>query len=360
MVASRVAPPVLRRVYWETTAACNLRCIHCRRTDLLDRIAPDQLSTEQAFAMIDDLAAMGKPVLILSGGEPLYRKDIFEIASYASGKGLPVALSTNGTLVSEEAAAKVRKAGIYYASVSLDGARAKTHDAFRGPGNFDRATAAIGRLRAEGIKVQINFTVTKQNVAELPEMCGLAESLGAQALYLFLLVPVGCGVHIAQSQMLDSREVETWLHWVREKSRSYPLELRPICAPQYYRVAEEMDAAEGALTGAKKGPAKRLGCLAGINICFITHKGEIYPCGYLPVSAGNVKEMKVSEIWSGSETFGQLRDFERLTGKCGACSHKTVCGGCRARGFFEHGSILAEEPYCLHDPSEAENAILAP
>ncbi len=361
MVASRVAPPVLRRVYWETTAACNLRCIHCRRTDLLDRVAPDQLSTEQAFAMIDDLAAMGKPVLILSGGEPLYRRDIFEIASYAAGKGLPVALSTNGTLVSDEMAAKIKKFGIYYASVSLDGARAETHDIFRGPGSFDRATAAIGRLRAQGIKVQINFTVTKQNVAELPEMCSLAETLGAQALYLFLLVPVGCGVHIAQSQMLDSAEVETWLRWVREKSQTYPLELRPICAPQYYRVAEEMDAAESARGGdEKKSSARRLGCLAGINICFITHKGEIYPCGYLPVGVGNVKDQKVSDIWAGSEAFVQLRDFDQLAGKCGACSYKTVCGGCRARGYFEQGSILAEEPFCLHDPSKSENAILAP
>lgn len=338
----------MRRVYWETTAACNLRCIHCRRIDVLDRVAPDQLSTQQAKEMIDDLAAMGKPVLILSGGEPLFRKDIFEIAVYASGKGLPVALSTNGTLVTADMARKIKDSGIYYASVSLDGAEAATHDLFRGTGNFERSLAGIARMKELGLKVQINFTVTKQNVNELPRMYDLARCIGAHALYLFLLVPVGCGVQIADSQMLSPSEIEEWLKWVHVKSKESAMELRPICAPQYYRIVEEMEALEG---GKTRHPSRRLGCLAGINICFVSHKGDVYPCGYLPVSSGNVKSARLSEIWSRSEDFRQMRDENLLTGKCGACSFKTSCGGCRARAYYQQGSILAEEPYCLHEPA---------
>lgn len=298
--------------------------------------------------MVDDIAAMGKPVLILSGGEPLYRRDIFEIAAYAHQKGLPVALSTNGTLVSERIAQQIKDAGIYYASISLDGAVPQTHDLFRGAGSFEKAARGFGFMKDLGIKVQINFTVTKQNVEELPQMYALARSMGAHALYLFLLVPVGCGVQIAESQMLSPQEIEEWLKWVHEKSKDRSMELRPICAPQYYRIAEELDAVEGT---PGTNSAKRLGCLAGVNICFVSHKGDVFPCGYLPSSAGNIREQKLSDIWAGSESFGQLRDFDLLEGKCGACSHKVVCGGCRARGYSEQGSILAEEPYCLHEPN---------
>jgi MoaA/NifB/PqqE/SkfB family radical SAM enzyme len=157
------AAPALRRLYWETTAGCNLRCIHCRRIDASDRVSPDELNTDQAFGMIDDLASMGKPVLILSGGEPLFRRDIFDIAAYASGRGLPVALSTNGTLVNAALARKARESGVYYASVSLDGARAATHDRFRGEGRFEMALNGIARLKEAGLKVQINFTLTNKN-----------------------------------------------------------------------------------------------------------------------------------------------------------------------------------------------------
>ena len=210
-----------------------------------------------------------------------------------------------------------------------------------------RAIAGFGRLKDAGIKVQINFTVTKQNVKELPRMYDLAGLLEAHALYLFLLVPVGCGVQIAESQMLSPQEIEEWLKWVYVKSKESSMELRPICAPQYYRIVEEMEALE---RGPKQGKPRRLGCLAGINICFISHKGDVYPCGYLPLSSGNVKEERLSNLWSRSQYFHQMRDENLLTGKCGACNFKTSCGGCRARGYYMEGSILAEEPYCLYEP----------
>jgi len=335
----------LRRVYWDTTAGCNLRCLHCRRIDILDHVSSNEISTSQSFALIDDCAANGKPVLILSGGEPLFRRDIFEIASYASKKGLPVALSTNGTLVTKTIAEKIKGSGVYYSSVSLDGAVAETHDYFRGKGNFERALNGITHLRDAGIKLQINFTVTKKNVWELEKIYDLALALNANALYLFLLVPVGCGVKIAESDMLNKEEVEEHLKWVCKKEKASKLEVRAICAPQFYRVKAQV------LNEDPRKNNRRMGCLAGINICFISHTGEVFPCGYLPITAGNIKDAPLSKIWNDSVLFQRLRDFDQLTGKCGQCLFKEACGGCRARAFYTHGNEMAEEPYCHYEPT---------
>lgn len=338
----------LRRVYWETTAGCNLRCVHCRRLDVLVKGAPDELTTQEGFAFIDALAGMGKPVLIFSGGEPLFRRDIFELIGRAREKGLPTALATNGTLVSAPLAKRLKDAGVYYASISLDGSAPETHDAFRGPGNFERALAGLRRLQEAGIKVQINFTVTRANVHQVEEMYRLSAASGAHALYLFLLVPVGCGVQIAESQMLGSREVERWLGWVCEKERAGGLPVKAICAPHYFRVAHE--------TGADpEGPAEadRKGCLAGIHMCFVSHRGDVYPCGYLPAAAGNIRSESFKSIWEDSPLLRSLRDPSLLTGRCGACRFKKVCGGCRARAFYAYNDVQAEEPYCAHEPATA-------
>ncbi|MBI4055380.1 MAG: radical SAM protein [Elusimicrobia bacterium] len=333
----------LRRVYWEVTAGCNLRCIHCRRTDVLTQGAPEELTTEEAKKLIQDLALMGGPVLVFSGGEPLFRKDILEIAAYARARGLPVAMATNGTLVRKEVACAIKEAGIYYASISLDGAKPATHDAFRGLGNFERALRGFLHLQEVGIKVQINFTVTRGNVHELSEMVQLANSFGACALYLFLLVPVGCGVQIADSQMLSPQEVERWLLWVFEDGKKSSLPIKAICAPHYYRVEKE-----DGRSAPEDAPLSRKGCLAGIHMCFVSHKGEVFPCGYLPVSAGNVRRKSLQDIWESSQVFDQLRDANLLTGRCGACPYKVLCGGCRARAYYTHGDVLAEEPYCTY------------
>ncbi len=344
MIPIQENAPTLKRVYWETTAACNLRCIHCRRIDVLNKISPDELNLEESYQLIDDLSTMGHPVFILSGGEPLYRKDIFKIAAYAKNKGLPVALSTNGTMVTMDIARQAKEAGIYYASISLDGGNASTHDYFRGQGMFGRAILGLKNLQSVGIKTQINFTMTQQNVKELPQIYDLSCELKAQALYLFLLVPVGCGIQIANSQMLKSIEVEECLGWIDAKQEEKKIEVRAICAPQYYRVSEQR---KGNLSSGNK---PRLGCLAGINICFISHKGDVFPCGYLPTKAGNVKETPISKLWNSSPLFQGFRDPNLLEGKCGICSFKEICGGCRARAYYAHGNVLAEEPYCEYEP----------
>ncbi|MBI4386555.1 MAG: radical SAM protein [Elusimicrobia bacterium] len=340
----------LRRVYWETTAGCNLRCIHCRRVDALWRPSPDELTTAEGKGLIDQLASAGKPVLIFSGGEPLSRKDFFTLASYARNLGLPIALATNGTLVTEALAQQLRETGIYYASVSLDGATPATHDRFRGKDNFARVLKGFWNLKQAGIKVQINYTVTKDNVGEVPKMYELAQAFGAHALYLFLLVPVGCGVQIADSHILSTEQVEEWLKWVVQTDQKGSLPIKAICAPQYYRVEAAMLDGNSA---AVKAPGDRKGCLAGIHMCFISHKGEVYPCGYLPSVCGDVRKVPFKEIWGKSEVFQELRDPELLKGKCGLCPIKAVCGGCRARGYYAYQDLLAEEPFCAFEPQAA-------
>jgi radical SAM protein with 4Fe4S-binding SPASM domain len=338
--------PHLKRVYWESTAGCNLRCIHCRRLDVLDKPDPNELTTSEAKGMIDELATFGRPVLIFSGGEPLVRHDIFEVADYARGKGLPIALATNGTLVDAPMAKRIKEAGIYYASVSLDGSQAATHDKFRGAGAFEKTITGMRLMQEAGIKVQVNFTVTKMNVDQVPEVYALCRAHKAIALYLFLLVPVGCGVEIADSQMLSTREVEDYLKWVALKDKEGPLPLKAICAPQYFRVEHEVLG-----QAAPEIPSDRKGCLAGLHMCFVTHKGDVYPCGYLPLSAGNIRSKSFRDIWNNSKLFTSLRDSSLLSGRCGACDYKDVCGGCRARGFYAYGHVLAEEPFCDYVPA---------
>jgi len=300
------------------------------------------------------VASFGRPVFIFSGGEPLVRHDIFELAAYAKEKGLPIALATNGTLVDAAMAKRIKDVGIYYASVSLDGSQAVTHDMFRGDGAFEKTLEGMRYMQEAGIKVQVNYTVTKMNVQEVPKIYDLTRERKAIALYLFLLVPVGCGVQIAQDQMLTAAEVEEWLTWVAKKDREGPLPLKAICAPHYFRVEHETLGGEDAEIA-----SDRKGCLAGLHMCFITHKGDVYPCGYLPLSAGNLRRQTLRDIWDNSELFRSLRDSSLLKGRCGACDFKDVCGGCRARGLYAHGDVLAEEPFCVYEPEPQSPSPLA-
>ena len=239
--------PWPRLVFWETTAACNLVCSHCRRTDVADRVTPDELSTQEATTMIDELSAWGRTILVFSGGEPLMRPDIFELMSYANQKGVIVALATNGTLVDQGLAKRIREAGVDRVSISFDGADEATHDAFRRlPGSFHSAMAGAQALRTEGVPLQVNVTVAKHNADQMDGMVSLAKGLGAVALHLFLLVPVGCGMEIAEEQTLHADAYEDTLNWLYDTERKEPgLQLRATCAPHYFRVVRQRQAAEG-------------------------------------------------------------------------------------------------------------------
>lgn len=364
-----VSSHVPRLVFWETTAGCNLECIHCRRLEVSRQLMQSDLSTAAALAFVNDLAAFAKPILVLSGGEPLFRPDIFQIARHARARGLPVALATNGTLITDEVAQAIMEAGIQRVAISIDGADEQTHDAFRQqPGSLAAALAGFSRLKRLGMSLQINCTITRHNVHQLDLLYRRAVELGADALHLFMLVPVGCGVQIAATNMLPADQYEAVLHWMYDRSREGEIHLKATCAPHYFRVVRQRAAAErrsGTPTSASAGlatvpprgvhpegmAAMTKGCLAGSAVCFVSHAGEVFPCGYLPVSAGNVTRQSFAEIWKNAPVFQRLRNDDLLGGKCGVCEFKRVCMGCRARAFFEsHGDYMAEEPYCIYEP----------
>ncbi|MCL5735190.1 MAG: radical SAM protein [Actinobacteria bacterium] len=364
------AYPWPRLVFWETTAACNLVCSHCRRTDVTDEVSPDDLSVREAEGLIDELSGWGRTILVLSGGEPLLRPDIFHLMSYAGKRGLIVALATNGTLIDQGVAKRIRESGVDRVSISLDGADELTHDTFRRlPGSFRSAIAGAEALRAAGTPIQINVTVAKHNADQLDEMVRLAKGLEAAALHLFLLVPVGCGMEIAEEQTLQADAYEETLNWLYETERREPdLQLKATCAPHYFRVVRQhqgmgVDRDDPSRTtgpghpashGAGPGPvalhASTRGCLAGSGVCFVSHSGKIYGCGYMPIEAGDLRRNTLAEIWQTSELFAELRDPGCLKGKCGVCGFRRVCGGCRARAYGSTGDYLAEEPFCAYQP----------
>ena len=368
--------PPPRLVFWESTAGCNLACIHCRRITVADQLLPQDLSTAEALSLIDQVAAFARPIFVLSGGEPLFRPDIFEIARHAADSGLIVALATNATLIDTAVARRIDESGVRRVSVSFDGADAATHDLFRGRGAFDRALAGIEHLRGAGVPFQVNTTVARHNVRQMPETLRMAVELGAQALHLFLLVPVGCGVEIADDQQITPAEYEDVLGWLYDAEMAGGIELKATCAPHYFRVVRQRQAQErrqgivrtlpnshqrqeqaGGNGGGHPGPGGRhamnamtKGCLAGTGVCFVSHRGEVYPCGYLPVEAGSIRRQPVREIWESSPIFAELRDPDLLGGKCGLCEFRKVCGGCRARAYGMTLEYLGEEPFCTYDP----------
>jgi radical SAM protein with 4Fe4S-binding SPASM domain len=375
MEVTPYAPP--RLIFWESTAGCNLECIHCRRITVADQLLPQDLNTTEVKAMIDDIAAFAKPIFVLSGGEPLFRPDIFEIARHAADAGMIVALATNGTLIDAGVARKIKASGIRRVSVSFDGADAATHDIFRGPGAFDRAMRGIDYLREIGVPFQFNTTVARHNIHQMDETLALAKGKGAAALHLFLLVPVGCGVQIAPDQQISPEEYEDVLNWMYDAEMAGGIELKATCAPHYFRIVAQrraVDARKGLLrerpdsmrrqkeaggghpTGHPGGNGRHAmnamtkGCLAGTGVAFISHRGEVFPCGYLPLEAGHVRRQNFADVWQNSDLFAQLRNPDLLGGKCGVCEFKQLCSGCRARSYGMLGDHLAEEPFCTYEP----------
>ncbi|HUU27937.1 MAG TPA: radical SAM protein [archaeon] len=354
----------LRLVFWEVTAGCNLSCRHCRRLDVFGSgLAPGDMETGDCLALVDSIASFSRPILVLSGGEPLVRPDIYEIARSAVDQGLPVALATNGTLIDDEVARKIVEAGVRRVSISFDGATAGVHDSFRGlPGSFDKAAAGFKALKERGMSMQVNCTVARHNEHQLEEIYDLARSLDADALHFFMLVPVGCGVELSESQQLSPERYEEVLNWIYDRSLENPeLQLKATCAPHYFRIVYQRGGGK-AMRGRNHGGhdgmhAMTRGCLAGSAVCFVSHKGDVFPCGYLPVRAGNVKETPFEKIWNEAHLFKVLRDTANLSGKCGLCEYRNVCMGCRARAYGETGDFLAEEPYCTYVPRRVKGQV---
>ncbi len=345
-----IKTPALRLLAWETTRRCNLACLHCRAAAGSGPY-PGELTTAEGMKLLDDLAGMGQAVVILTGGEPLLRDDIYELAAYGTGRGQRMVMAVNGTLVTPDIAARLQEAGIQRVSISIDGAAAASHDALRAvPGAYDGALAGIAACRQAGLPFQINTTVTRANRGELPAIHELAISLGAAAHHVFVLVPTGRGEDIPE-QLVSPEEYEETLRWLLARQKEGRLFIKPTCAPQFYRLWRQDAAARGEkITPATHGmEAMTKGCLGGQGFAFVSYKGEVQPCGYLDLVAGNIRETPFPEIWANSELFQQLRRVDDYRGKCHACQYRKVCGGCRARAYALIGDVLGEDPICPYE-----------
>ncbi|MBI5532110.1 MAG: radical SAM protein [Deltaproteobacteria bacterium] len=343
------AVPTPRLVFWETTGGCNLRCVHCRRE--WDAEQPNELNTDEAKRWLIDAIADARwgSILVFSGGEPMMRRDLYELLEHARKRGVTAALATNATLVNDTVAEKLASLGVPRASVSLDGADAATHDAFRGmPGSFEQALAGIRSLRKAGIEVQINVTFTKANRDSAPAMLDLVQKLDACALHTFLLVPVGCGVDLPDDIRLEPAEVEKLLTYFDAEAGARNLEIRATCAPQAQRIRQQRarDRERRGLPPQRGLAPSSKGCLAGGGIVFVDAIGKVFPCGYLPMEVGDLRKQSLADILKGSQILASLRDTNLLKGRCQGCEYAPSCGGCRARSYGTVGDLFGEEPSC--------------
>lgn len=349
---------ILRLLFWESTIKCNLACAHCRRIDSDDTSYRD-LSTGQGENLIEQLAALGKeqsmmPMLVFSGGEPLCRDDLFELINRAGELGIAPALATNGTMINSATAERIRDSGIKRVSVSLDGAAADVHDKLRQlPGSFEKAVEGIVHLREQKVPFQINMTLTRHNAHQIEDVYNLAKSLGAVAVHIFMLVPVGCGRSLADTDMLSPEQYEQKMLEIYKLDSRGELQLKVTCGPHYERVIREQGLSSSIKTGRGGHSVTSRGCLAGLGVLFVGHQGDVFPCGYLPVRCGNALEDKLSDIWYNNKDLARMRDSNRLEGKCGVCGYRHICGGCRGRAFAATGNYMAEEPFCAYMPPEA-------
>ncbi|MBI4838354.1 MAG: radical SAM protein [Nitrospirae bacterium] len=341
-------------IAWEITRRCNLKCVHCRSSSEMVVSQHPDFSTEEAYRIIDDISSYAKPVVVLSGGEPLMRSDVFDIAKYGTEKGLRMCLATNGTLVTEAVCGNIKASGIRMVSLSLDGSTAEIHDDFRSQkGAFDGVVNAAGLFKKHSIQFLINSSFTKRNQGEIPKVYRLAKELGATAWYMFMIVPTGRGEDI-MSELISKEDYEELLDWHYEmEKKEKDILVRPTCAPHYYRVILQKAKQKGEQFERRTlkfstGGAK--GCIAGQVISLIDVDGNVLPCSYFPKSAGNVRKQSFKDIWENSELFKELRDFKKYKGRCGSCEYVTVCGGCRARAYAVTGDYLDEEPFCGYVP----------
>ena len=320
----------LRLVAWETTRNCNLNCVHCRAAATRGPYS-GELNTEAALRLLDQIREVGQPIVILTGGEPLLRPDIFDIARYGDRRGLRMVMAPNGTLITSEIAEKIADSGIKRISISLDGATRESHDTFRGvEGAFDGALEGIRLARQADIEVQINTTITQANLSQIPAI-----------------------QQLAVDQEITAAQYEETLNWFYDQRKKTPLQLKATCAPHYYRILRQRARQDGETVSFKSHglDAVTRGCLGGIGFCFVSHRGIVQPCGFLDTNCGDVTKTSFADIWHNSKTFLALRDYDQLEGKCGKCEYKKFCGGCRARAFEATGDILAQEPLCSYEPA---------
>lgn len=340
-----IAPRVIA---WESTRACDFACVHCRAKAQKEP-DPRQLTTQEVFNLVDQIAAFCKPVLIISGGDPLQRLDIFEIASYASSQGLRVVMSPSGSKLTTETFEKLKGAGVKMISLSLDGSNPVVHDNFRQvSGAFNLAMKNMTLANQSLFPFRINTTVTKHNIADLFNIQKLAIDMGACEWDVFMLVPTGRG---KVTMEITPDQYEMTLKDIYNASLKSPIPIKMTCAPQYMRIIAQQQNKSSSTAHVKQNSGGR-GCMAGNGFCFISHIGEVFGCGFLPLPAGDIRKQKFKEIYQQSHMFVELRNHALLKGKCGRCEYKMLCVGCRARAFSVNKDYLEEEPYCQHQPEK--------
>lgn len=349
---------------WEMTRACALACVHCR-AEAQPRRDPGELTTEEGVRLIDQVVEIGRPILVLTGGDPMMRRDIYDLAAYGVSRGLRVALSPSATrLVTRPALQRLKDIGISMIHVSLDGATADAHDAFRGVrGSFLRTQEILHDVVDLGLPLQIGTTVSRHNVATLPLIAEQVAQVDATMWSVFFLVPTGRG---QAHDMISAVEHEQVLRWLHTHSQTAPYRVRTTAAPHYRRVViqamrqQHGSGADGEpprweATGAGyafregRAPQER-GVNDGDGFCFVSHRGDVCPSGFLQISAGNLREYSLIELYRESPLFRTLRDRTLLKGRCGRCPFRGVCGGSRARAYALTGDYLAEDPTCTYHP----------
>jgi len=359
--------PIPKVIAWEVTRRCALQCQHCRGA-ARNEDYQGEFTTEECRQVIDSIASFAKPILILTGGEPMSRPDIFQIARYATDRGLYPVMAPCGHLITPETARQMVEAGIKAISISIDGATPESHDSFRGvPGAYERTLQGLELAKAAGIKFQINTTVTKKNLDELPQILEKAISLGAMTWDTFFLVPTGRGSAIRDLEIAPVHYEKT-LRWIYKRSQDSPIRIKTTCAPHYARIQQQERGKAGRPTSpppaahghGHHGPPPQGGdpnyvsggCMAGDGFVFISHRGILQTCGFLDVNCGDLRAASYNfkDAYLESLVFNQIRDRDNYEGKCGCCEFRSACGGCRARAYARTGDYLAEEPGCVYVP----------
>ncbi len=374
-------------VIWENTRACDLSCVHCRAA-AQPRRSQFELTTEEGYRLIDDIALLKPRVFVITGGDPLKREDTYDFIEYAKSKGLEPSLTPSATpLLTDGAISRMKRRGLARLAISLDASRADLHDEFRRvPGSFDLTINAIQAARREGIPVQINTTVTRRTIDDLPQIVDLLKDLGIVMWSVFFLVPTGRG---KQADLVTPEAVEQLFGFLYDTSRKVPFAIRTTEAMHYrrymlQRMAAErhesidtlLDPATGLIDAstlflqhgprtiplgvqAQTGAISRAprGVNEGKGFVFISHLGDVFPSGFLPLKAGNVKHESLGDIYRSSDLFTSLRESSNLKGKCGLCEFRDLCGGSRARAWSMTGDVFASDPLCTYMPAGARYAV---
>ena len=348
----QIRPPFM--VSYSITTKCNLKCKHCY-SESVDQPAPDELSTEDAFQLMDDLSNWGIGLLVIDGGEPLCREDLLDVVKYASAKGIRTTLGSNGTLIDEAMAKKMLDAGVRSIAISVDGVDAQTHDSFRGmSGAFEQTFKGIEACRNSGLPFQFNMVIRKETLSQLEDMLRLAVDSGANAAEFFDLVAAGRAKQECRGQVLSHDERKQAMEWLAQAQEDCPIVIRVPACPMYPLLLKEkrIQPRHFPAEMLQRVPYYERGCAAGMPMGYVMVKsnGEVNPCMLLQVKLGNIKEQSIISIWENSPVLARLRQRESLKGACGDCFYKDTCSGCRGRAYEETGDMMAADPGCWLAP----------